>query len=44
MLASYSRKAHNYQKLAVCTACTGTGITCDFTLGGSEPLRLSIVQ
>ena len=26
MLASYSGKAHNYQKLAVCTACTLTSI------------------
>ena len=26
MLASYSRKAHNYKKLAVCTACTRTSI------------------
>ena len=26
MLASYSGKAHNYQKLAVCTACTRTSI------------------
>ena len=26
MLASYSGKAHNYQKLAACTACTLTSI------------------
>ena len=47
MLASYSGKAHNYHKLAVCTACTLTSIHTtheDLILGVSEPLCLSIVQ
>ena len=52
MLASYREnigKAHNYQKLAVCTACTPTSIPNyhvheDLILGVSEPLCLSIVQ